>query len=75
MNDYQIRILKLSKEDGDGYIAFVPELKGCMSDGDTPEKALRNVQGAIFDWILAANARKQAIPKPILFNLKDLDNL
>ncbi len=45
--DYAIRIEKLSAEDGGGYLATVPDLPGCMSDGETPEEALNNIQDAI----------------------------
>jgi predicted RNase H-like HicB family nuclease len=35
-----------------------------MSDGDTPEEALANVQDAIATWIEAANDLGHAVPKP-----------
>ena len=35
-----------------------------MSDGETPEEALKNVQEAIASWIEAAKEWKQEIPKP-----------
>ena len=44
----------LSEEDGGGFFATVPDLPGCMSDGETPEEALVNVQDAILAWIEAA---------------------
>jgi predicted RNase H-like HicB family nuclease len=34
----------LSGEDGGGFAAIVPDLPGCMSDGETPEAALANVR-------------------------------
>jgi predicted RNase H-like HicB family nuclease len=33
--DYPVLIEKLFPEDGDGYLATVPDLPGCMSDGET----------------------------------------
>ena len=33
----------LHAEDGGGYLAVVPDLPGCMSDGDTPAEAVQNV--------------------------------
>jgi antitoxin HicB len=33
----------------------VPDLPGCMSDGETPEEALKNAQDAISSWIEAAD--------------------
>ena len=44
----------LSPEDGGGFLALVPDLPGCMSDGASPEEAVANVQDAIDTWIEAA---------------------
>jgi predicted RNase H-like HicB family nuclease len=44
---YPVRIDRLAESDGGGYLATVPDLPGCMSDGETPEEALKNVQEAI----------------------------
>jgi antitoxin HicB len=62
--EYAVRIDRLSESDGGGYLATVPDLPGCMSDGETPEEALKNVQEAIASWIEAAKEWKQDIPKP-----------
>ena len=45
--EYSVRIERLAEGDGGGYLATVPGLPGCMSDGETPEEALKNVQEAI----------------------------
>lgn len=68
---YQIRIVKLSKEDGGGYLATIPELPGCMSDGETYEEALKNVQDAIEAWIDTAEHRGQKIPEPYIYRETD----
>ncbi|HHT9119093.1 MAG TPA: type II toxin-antitoxin system HicB family antitoxin [Candidatus Hypogeohydataceae bacterium YC41] len=34
----------LEKEEGGGYHAFCPTLKGCHSQGDTYEEALANIK-------------------------------
>ena len=62
--EYSVRIERLAESEGGGYLAIVPDLPGCMSDGETPEEALRNVQEAIESWIEAAKAWKQEVPKP-----------
>ncbi len=62
--EYSVRIERLADSDGGGYLATVPDLPGCMSDGETPEEALKNVQDAIASWIEAAKEWKQDIPKP-----------
>jgi predicted RNase H-like HicB family nuclease len=53
--EYAVRIEALADIDGGGYLATVPDLPGCMSDGETPEEALKNVQDAISSWIEAAD--------------------
>ena len=35
--DYPVLIEPLPAEEGGGFVATVPDLPGCMSDGDTPE--------------------------------------
>lgn len=48
---YRIIIDPLSDEDGGGYLATVPDLPGCTSDGATPEEAVENIQDAIEQWL------------------------
>jgi predicted RNase H-like HicB family nuclease len=62
--EYPVRIERLAESDGGGYLATVPDLPGCMSDGETPEEALKNVQEAIVSWIESAKEWKQEVPKP-----------
>jgi len=62
--EYAVRIERLAESDGGGYLATVPDLPGCMSDGATPEEALTNVQEAITSWIEAAKEWKQEVPQP-----------
>ncbi|HEX4043907.1 MAG TPA: type II toxin-antitoxin system HicB family antitoxin [Xanthobacteraceae bacterium] len=62
--EYAVRIERLAESDGGGYLAIVPDLPGCMSDGGSPEEALKNVQEAIESWIEAAKESKLDIPRP-----------
>ena len=34
-SDYEIKAKQLPPEDGGGYLAWVPDLPGCMSDDET----------------------------------------
>ena len=52
-------------ESGDGYVAEVLELPGCISQGETPEEAYRNLDGAMEGWIGAALDLGRPIPEPI----------
>jgi predicted RNase H-like HicB family nuclease len=63
-HNYAIIIEPASAEDGGGYLAFVPDLPGCMSDGETREQAAVNVGGAIESWIEAATEMGRPIPVP-----------
>jgi predicted RNase H-like HicB family nuclease len=65
-HNYTIIIEPASVEDGGGYLAFVPDLPGCMSDGDTYEQAALNVAGAIESWIEAAVEMGRPVPVPAL---------
>lgn len=61
---YPVVVAPLPPEDGGGFLATVPDLPGCMSDGDTPEQAIANVQDAIEMWIEAAVEIGRTIPPP-----------
>nr|WP_295111455.1 type II toxin-antitoxin system HicB family antitoxin [uncultured Caulobacter sp.] len=63
-NGYSIVVRPLDAEDGGGFLATVPDLPGCMSDGDTEAEALENVRSAIQDWMVHARAEGRSIPPP-----------
>ena len=50
----RIEFRPLTDEEGGGWLATFPDLPGCISDGATPEEALRNAAEAESAW-LAAN--------------------
>lgn len=62
--DYPILIRPLSSEEGGGYLAEVPDLHGCMADGETVEEALQEVKSAITSWINTAKKFNDSIPNP-----------
>jgi len=61
---YPAIIEPLSAEEGGGFAAIVPDLPGCMSDGETAEEALAFVREAIDAWIEEATALGRAVPQP-----------
>ncbi|RAK17369.1 putative RNase H-like HicB family nuclease [Anoxybacillus vitaminiphilus] len=61
---YKIHLEPISEEDGGGWLATIPELKGCMSDGETPEEAIKNLEDAKFEWLTEAIERGITIPVP-----------
>ena len=62
MNRYEI-IMYWSDED-ERYIAEVPELPGCMADGETRSEVLENVERIIIEWLETAQLEGRAIPVP-----------
>jgi predicted RNase H-like HicB family nuclease len=63
MMDYAVVVTKLSEQDGGGYLAVVPDLYGCMSDGATPEEAVKNAQEAVADWLEASTELGRQVPE------------
>lgn len=61
---YAIIVLPLTKEDGGGYLAVMPDLPGCSSDADTAEGAVANCRSAAVDWIDCAQELGRNIPAP-----------
>jgi len=45
-----------------GYWAEVPALPGCITEGDTLEEVLDNLQDAIQGWLEVANESRQPEP-------------
>lgn len=46
------------------FVAEVPELSGCMADGNDYQEALNNIQIIIDEWIETARSLGRSIPKP-----------
>lgn len=61
---YRIVVRPLPADEGGGYVAVVPDLRGCMGDGDTPEAAVSDCIKAIEEWKDEALRVGRAIPEP-----------
>lgn len=59
MTDYTIAI----SAEGAGFLATVPDLPGCMSDGRSVVEAYENAQDAIKCWTEAARKAGRDIPE------------
>nr|VFK15315.1 MAG: Predicted nuclease of the RNAse H fold, HicB family [Candidatus Kentron sp. LPFa]VFK28788.1 MAG: Predicted nuclease of the RNAse H fold, HicB family [Candidatus Kentron sp. LPFa] len=59
---YEI-IIFWSEEDR-AFVAEVPELPGCMADGETYQEALANAERIIQEWIETAMELGRMIPEP-----------
>jgi len=62
--EYPVVLRPLSEDDGGGWIAIVPDLPGCMTDGVNAFDALTNAANAIDEWKDAARQMGRAIPYP-----------
>ena len=56
-------VLKYSQDDK-CYIISVPDLPGCMADGESPNEAYENAKIVIREWIETAQAAGRTIPEP-----------
>jgi len=63
-SNYHIQVDPLPPDEGGGFVAWVPDLPGCMSDGATPAEAIANATKAIDEWIEEAVRLRRAIPAP-----------
>ena len=62
---YQVKQVRelLIKEDN-CFLAEVPELAGCMADGNSYTEALENVQTVINEWVETAISLDRTVPEP-----------
>jgi predicted RNase H-like HicB family nuclease len=59
---YEI-IIFWSAEDG-AFVAEVPELPGCMADGNSYQEALANAERVIEEWMATAEELGRSVPQP-----------
>ena len=51
-------------EEDNAYIVEVPELPGCMADGQTYQEAIANAEAVIQEWLQTAQELGRLIPAP-----------
>ncbi len=61
---YQYALVIWYSEEDEAYLVEVPELPGCMADGETIEDAIQAAQTSIQMWIEAARKLKRPVPQP-----------
>ena len=62
--EYPFTIRPLAAEEGGGYPLEFPDLPGCMSDADAPEKGIASGRDALRNYLLTAREFGDPIPKP-----------
>ncbi|MEH2461426.1 type II toxin-antitoxin system HicB family antitoxin [Nostoc sp.] len=61
---FRYEIILYWSELDQSFIAEVPELLGCATDGDTYQEALHNVELVMQEWIETAKDLGRPIPEP-----------
>ena len=61
-NKYEM-IIYWSEEDK-AFLVEIPELSGCMADGETYQQAVANAEIVIHEWIETAKELGRIIPVP-----------
>lgn len=64
MNDIKYEMIIYWSEADNAFIVEVPELSGCIAEGETYEEAIANAKQVINDWIETAISLGREIPKP-----------
>lgn len=64
MQNHKYEIIIYWSNENDCFIAEVPELAGCIADGNSYSEALANSQLIIEEWIETATSLGRNIPQP-----------
>ena len=62
--DYPFFIRPMTNEEGGGYLIEFPDVPGCVSDGETPEEAIRNGRDALKSALPTMKEFGDPIPEP-----------
>ncbi|HSY43143.1 MAG TPA: type II toxin-antitoxin system HicB family antitoxin [Candidatus Acidoferrum sp.] len=64
MTESKYEMIIYWSEQDKAFLVEVPELPGCMADGETREEAIKNANEVIRQWIKTAKSLGREIPKP-----------
>ncbi len=64
LSQYPFEVRPLSKVDGGGYLISFSDFSECISDGETPEEAIRNGIDALQETIAALESMGLPVPEP-----------
>ncbi len=62
--DYPIHVSPIPSDEGGGHMVFIPDLPGCIADGDTIDDALAEAHDAFDAWVMAEQEDKGELPVP-----------
>ena len=64
--DYAINITPIPEEEGGGYLVTLPDLPGCIADGETIDTAIAEARDAFTAWAMAEREDKGELPATLL---------
>ena len=62
--DYPITLSPLPEDEGGGYMVTIPDLPGCLADGETVEEAIAEARDAFEAWTTAEREDAGTLPAP-----------
>ena len=62
--DYAVNIAPLPAEEGGGYLVTLPDLPGCIADGETIDDAVAEARDAFNAWAMAEMEDQGSLPSP-----------
>ncbi|HKM90751.1 MAG TPA: type II toxin-antitoxin system HicB family antitoxin [Candidatus Acidoferrales bacterium] len=63
MRFYSFQIVIEKEPEDEGYLAYIPTLPGCFSNGKTIEDAKRNIREAVEQQLASMLAHAQPVPQ------------
>lgn len=64
MSKYKYELIIYWSAEDKAFIVEIPELSGCMADGETYAEAVANAETIIDEWIETAKAMGRELPEP-----------
>jgi len=61
---YKYELIIYWSDEDQRYLVEVPELPGCMADGETYQGAIKNAETVISEWIETAQSAGREVPQP-----------
>ena len=62
--DYPITLSQIPEDEGGGYMVTIPDLPGCLADGETVEEAIAEARDAFEAWTTAEREDAGTLPAP-----------
>ena len=62
--DYPINVHPVPEDEGGGFMVSVPDLPGCIADGETIDEAIAEARDAFDAWVTAEMEDKGRLPAP-----------